>query len=195
MPAPQPTGMAYNNENRLLHLKIPICRAHFSHRVENTLYLCIVMQIRSGAGTFSRVRTTFRKQRGPHGTDKRTAYTPMKLRAMLIYCLANVGMMCSIQFRHLHSLFLRAEEIRRGGYRARGHTVCAHCPRRTRLFFGRIVDAIANRLSASGATAQKQNGQTHSLCTLRINPMTAFFILMYSPPIHHLSKWNAVGSA
>ncbi|MFA6447920.1 MAG: MFS transporter [bacterium] len=120
--------------------------------------------------------------------------SPMKLQAMLIYCLANVGMMVLDTLLDQYTMFFYAPK--KSGAEAVGHAAIQLAPIALvglALNFGRVVDAIANPLVGFWSDRTKTKwGRRIPYVLFGSIPMTAFFILLYSPPIHHLSNWNAV---
>ena len=120
--------------------------------------------------------------------------TPMKLQAMLIYCLANVGMMVLDTLLDQYTMFYYAPKSSAAANV--GHAALRFAPIALvglALNFGRVVDAIANPIVGflSDRTKTKWVRRIPYVLFGSI-PMTAFFILLYSPPIHHLSNWNAL---
>ncbi len=127
-------------------------------------------------------------------TKKGQAISPMKLQAMLIYCLANVGMMVLDTILDQYTVFFYAPK--KSGAEAVGHAAIQFAPialAGLALNFGRVVDAIANPIVGflSDRTSSKWGRRIPYMLFGSI-PMTAFFILMYTPPVHHLSKLNAL---
>jgi GPH family glycoside/pentoside/hexuronide:cation symporter len=118
----------------------------------------------------------------------------MKLRAMLIYCLANVGMMVLDTVLDQYTVFFYAPK--KSVAAAAGSAAIRFAPialAGLALNFGRVVDAIANPIIGFLSDRTKTRwGRRIPYVLFGCIPMTAFFILMYSPPIHHLSNWNAV---
>lgn len=119
---------------------------------------------------------------------------PMKLNAMLIYCLANVGMMVLDTILDQYTVFFYAPKKAEGATLA--HAAIQFAPialAGLALNFGRVVDAIANPIVGYLSDRTKTRwGRRIPYMLFGSVPMTICFILMYYPPIQHNSKWNAV---
>ncbi len=119
---------------------------------------------------------------------------PMKIQAMLIYCLANIGMMVLDTLLDQYTVFFYAPK--KSGADAAAHAAIQFAPialAGLALNFGRVVDAIANPIVGFLSDRTKSRwGRRIPYMLFGSIPMTAFFILMYTPPIKHNSNLNAI---
>ncbi len=120
--------------------------------------------------------------------------SPMKLQAMLIYCLANIGMMVLDTILDQYTVFFYAPK--KSGADAAAHAAIQFAPialAGLALNFGRVVDAIANPIVGFLSDRTKSRwGRRIPYMLFGSIPMTAFFVLMYTPPIKHNSNLNAI---
>lgn len=118
----------------------------------------------------------------------------MKLRAMLIYCIANIGMMVLDTVLDTYTVFFYAPK--KAGAAAVGRVAVQFAPivlAGLALNFGRIVDAIANPIIGFLSDRTKTRwGRRIPYVLFGSIPMTVFFILMYFPPVKGNSNLNAV---
>jgi glycoside/pentoside/hexuronide:cation symporter, GPH family len=127
--------------------------------------------------------------------QKSVQLDPIKMSVILVYCLANIGMMVLDTVLDQYTVFYYAPK-RLGAAAAVGHAAIQFAPialAGLALNFGRVVDALANPIV--GYLSDRTNtrwGRRIPYVLFGSIPMTVFFIMMYFPPINHSSTWNAV---
>lgn len=121
--------------------------------------------------------------------------TPLQMNVILIYCLANVGMMVLDTFLDSYAVYFYFPK-KEGAVAVAGTIAGQLAPLALAglaLNFGRVIDAIANPIV--GFLSDRTNtrwGRRIPYTLFGAIPMTAFFILMFFPPIDHNSRWNAL---
>jgi len=120
--------------------------------------------------------------------------TPLGMKIILLYCVANVGMMVLDTVLDQYAVFFYAPRRTEGG--AAAGAVMAFAPlvlAGLALNFGRFMDALANPIVGylSDRTSTRW-GRRIPYVLFGSIPMTIFFIMMFFPPLQSESKWNAV---